>query len=179
MYGCDWGWCWGQSLPSSSRYIFIFLIADRQGQSLVLQGLHDMTWVVLSLLNVWIPLIVFTFTSMSTVSNGSRCLSTNARSCILIWEYRPSGKLACIVIHSFCNIVHTVSCAPVAKVYHIIPCLIIMWKSMGSFFIKHLILSLSLSLIVTTLGKLIWLSLKVTLTSFQSISRVSPNMILI
>ena len=82
----------------------------------------------------------------------------------------PSQKLAYIVIHSSCNIVHTVSCAPEAKVKNLIPCLSIMWKSRGSFFIKHLILILSLSLIVKTLGKLIWLSLEVTLTSFQSIS---------
>ena len=68
---------------------------------------------------------------------------------------------------------HTVSCVPKAKVNHVIPCLSHMWKSRGSFFIKHLILILSLSLIVTTLGKLIFLSLKVTLTSFQSIFRVS------
>ena len=68
---------------------------------------------------------------------------------------------------------HTVSCVPKAKVNHVISCLSIRWKARGSFFIKHLILILYLSLIVTTLGKLILLSLKVTLTSFQSISRVS------
>ena len=78
VHGHEWGWGWGlglgPSLPSSSRYILIFLIKDGYRWSLVLQGLHDMTWVVPSLLNVWIPLIIFTFTSMSTVSNGSRHL---------------------------------------------------------------------------------------------------------
>ena len=68
---------------------------------------------------------------------------------------------------------YSVSCVPEAKVNHVIPCLSIMWKSSGSFFIQHLTLILSLSLIVTILGKLILLSLKVMLTSFQSISRVS------
>ena len=62
---------------------------------------------------------------------------------------------------------------PVAKVNHIIPCFSIRWKSKGSLFIKHLTLILSWSLIVTTLGKLTWLSLKVTVTSFLSISSTS------
>ena len=70
---------------------------------------------------------------------------------------------------------HTVSCVLEVKVNHVIPCLSIMWKSRGSFFIKCLILILSLSLIVTTVGKLILLSLKVTLTSFQSISKISQT----
>ena len=68
---------------------------------------------------------------------------------------------------------------PTAKVNHVIPCLSIRWKSKGSFFIKHLTLILSLSLIVTTLGKLILLSLKVTVTSFQSISLSVPYVIYI
>ena len=46
------------SLPSSSKYVFIFLIRDGKGSILVLQGLQDITWVVHSLLNVWIPLII-------------------------------------------------------------------------------------------------------------------------
>ena len=31
VHGCDWGWGWGlgPSLPSSSRYVFIFLIKAR------------------------------------------------------------------------------------------------------------------------------------------------------
>ena len=62
---------------------------------------------------------------------------------------------------------------PAAKVNHIIPSLSIRWKGNGSLFIKHLTLILSWSLIVTTLGKLILLSLKITVTSLQSISSVS------
>ena len=60
-----------------------------------------------------------------------------------------------------------------AKVNHKIPYLSIRQKSRGSFFIECLFLILSWSLIVTALGKLILLSLKVTVTSFQSISRMS------
>ena len=139
----------------------------------MLQGLHNMTWVVLSPLNVWIPLIIFTFTSTSTVSNGSRHLKYPCRKLYSGFRIQAIWKISYIVIQSFCNVNHTVSGVPAAKVNHVIPCLSIRWKSRGSFFIKYLILILSWSLIVTTLGKLILLSLKVTLTSFQSISRVS------
>ena len=132
-----------------------------------------MTWVVLSLLNMWIPLTVFTFTSTSTVSNGSRHLMYLCRKLHSGLRIQAIWKISYTVIQSFCNINHTVSCVPVAKLNHVIPCLSIRWKSRGSFFIKLLILILSWSWIVTTLGKLILLWLKVTLTSFQSISRVS------
>ena len=64
-------------------------------------------------------------------------------------------------------LIYSVSRVPEGKVNHVIPCFSIMWKSSGSFFIMHLILIVSLSLIVTILGELILLSLKVTLTSFQ------------
>ena len=40
---------------------------------------RDMTRVILSLLNVWIPPMIFTFTSISTVSNGSRHLKYPCR----------------------------------------------------------------------------------------------------
>ena len=94
-----------------------------------------------------------------------------ARDCILVWEYRPSGKLS---ILSFTVFVMLFSYSPLCAQGQSELCnsfLSIMWKGRGSF-LKHLVLILSLSLIVTTLGKLILLSLKVTLTSFQSISRV-------
>ena len=74
-----------------------------------------------------------------------------------------------------CSVIYTVSCVPAARVYHVIPCFSIRWMSNGSLFIKCLTLILSLSLIVTTLGKLILFSLKVTVTSFQSISNVSQR----
>ena len=128
---------------------------------------------VQSLLNVWMTLIVLIFTSTCTVSSGSRhlkypCLKLHSGLRIqVIW------KISYIVICSSVMLFQTVSSVPKAKVNHVIPCLSIMWKSRGSFFIKCLIFILSLSLTVTTLGKLILLLLKVTLTSFQSISRVS------
>ena len=57
-------------------------------------------------------------------------------------EYKPSGKLAILLfqVQNFCSVNYTLSCVPVAKVNHVIPFLSIMWKSKGSFFIKHLIL---------------------------------------
>ena len=66
-----------------------------------------------------------------------------------------------------------VSCIPVAKVNPIIPCFNNRWKSKGFLFINCLTLILSWSLIITTLGKSISSPLKVTVTSFQSISNVS------
>ena len=157
-------WVWGQAcLPALGMSSSSLLRMDRDG-ALCSMGLHDMTWVVLSLLNVWILLIVFTFTSMSTVSNGSRHLKYPCRKLLLDLRIQTIWKISCIAIQSFSNVNHMVSCVATAKVNHVIPCLSIMWKSRGSFFIKHLILILSWSLIVTTLGKLILLSLKVTLT---------------
>ena len=112
------------------------------------------------LLNVLNPCIIFTLTSLSTVSTGIRHLKD------------PSGKLAIlsfqnfrVFIMLFCSVIYTVSCVPVAKVNHLIPCFSIRWKSKDSLFIKCLTLILSCSLITTILGKLIWLSLKVTVTS--------------
>ena len=73
------------------------------------------------------------------------------------------------------GIIYTVSNVPVARVYCISPCFSIRGKSNGFLFIKCLTLILSWSLIVTTLGKLILFSLKITVTSFQSISNVSQR----
>ena len=132
-----------------------------------------MIWVVWSLLNVWKPLIILIFTSTSIVSMGRRHLKYPCKKWHFGLRIQAIWKISYIVIYSSVMLFHTVSCVPEAKVNHVIPCLSIMWKSRSSFFIKYLILILSLSLIVTTLGKLILLSLKVTVTSFQSISRVS------
>ena len=134
------------------------------------------------LLNIWIPFIVLTFTSTSMVSSGNRHLKypcTKLHSGIrvqAIWKisyivlYSSLFALSCIVSYLLS---YTVSGVLEAKVNHVIPSLNITWKMSGSFFIMHLILILSLSLIVTILGKLILLSLKVTLTFSQSISKVS------
>ena len=58
-------------LFSTSRKVFIFLMILGCGQSLVLQGVHLINWVVLSLLKICIPCIDVIFTSMSTTSAGS------------------------------------------------------------------------------------------------------------
>ena len=141
----------------------------------MLQRLHNITCVVLSLLNAWIPLIIFTFISTTTVSNGSRHLKYPCRKLHSCFRIKAIWKIHYIVIEiqSFCRVNYTVSFVPAAKVNHVIPCLSIRWKSKGSSCIKHLILILSWSLIIATLGKLILLLLKVTVTSFQSICRVS------
>ena len=126
----------------------------------------------LSLLNMWIPLIVLIFTSTSTFSTSRRHLKCPCKKIHYSFRTQAIWKISYIVIHSFCNVIHSLLCAH-GQVNHIIPCLSTMWKSRGTFFINCLILILSCSLIVTIFGKLIWFSLKVTLTSFQSISRVS------
>ena len=139
----------------------------------MLYRLQDMTWVVWSLLNVWMPLIILIFTSTSTVAIGSRHLEYPCKKLHSGLRIQAICKISYIFIHSFCNVIHTVSCVCEVKVNHVIACLNIMWKGRGSFFIQHLILILSLSLIVTNLGKLILFSLKVILTYFQYISSVS------
>ena len=94
----------------------------------------------------------------------------------------PSEKLASLSFCNFggfailiCSVIYTVSCMPAAKMYHVILFFSIRWKSKGCLIIKCLTLILSWSLTVTTLGKLISFSLKVTMMSFQSISNV-PHM---
>ena len=132
-----------------------------------------MTWVVQSVLKVWMPLIILTFTSTSMVSIGKRHLKYLCMKLHSGIRIHDIWNIIKIVIYSFCSVYFIVSCVSKAEVNHAIPCLSIMWKGSGSLLTKHLILILSLSLIVITLGKLILLSLKVTLTSFQYISRVS------
>ena len=61
----------GPIFPSTSRKVFIFLIIVGWGWSLVLQGVHLISCVVWSLLNMCIPYIDVIFTSTSTASTGS------------------------------------------------------------------------------------------------------------
>ena len=70
-------------------------------------------------------------------------------------------------------LVYTISGISVSKLNYVIPCLIITGKFNGSLCINLLTLILSHILIATILGNSILLSLKVTVTSFQSISSVS------
>ena len=124
----------------------------------------------------------FDFHFYTMVSSGNKHLKYPCTKLHCGIRMQAIWKIIYIVSYSFLFalsyiissvLFYTVSCVLEAKVNHVIPCLSIMWKSSGSFFLMHLILILSLSLIVTILGKLILLSLKVTLTSFQSISKVS------
>ena len=71
---CAWGLCLGPSFPSRCRYVLIFLMRAEYRQNLALQGLHQIIWVVLSLLKVWIPFMVTTLTFTSMVPYGSRHL---------------------------------------------------------------------------------------------------------
>ena len=64
------------------------------------------------------------------------------------------------------------SCVPAAKVNHAIPCFSIRWKSKGSLFIKHLTLIFVFEFNCNTSLQINFVSLKVTVTSFQSISSV-------
>ena len=114
-----------------------------------------------SLLDIWMPCNVFTLTSTSTVSTGNWHLKYPWRKLYIPDAIcMQSGRLALLLFQNFrvfamlfCSIIYTVSCVPVAKVYHIIPCFSIRWKSKGSLIIKHLTLILSWSLMVTILGK--------------------------
>ena len=121
-------WCMvGYQVFIPVPYIFSSSLSGTdKGWSLTLQGLQDMTWVVLSLLNVWIPLIIFIFTLTSTVSMGRRHQKYPCKKLHSCFRTQAIWKISYIVIHSFCNVIHTVSCVPVAKVNHVIPCLIMM-----------------------------------------------------
>ena len=66
-------------LFSSSKKVLIFLIIVGCRQSLILQGVHLINWVVLSLLKMCIPCIEVIFTSMSTTSTGSLHLKNPCR----------------------------------------------------------------------------------------------------
>ena len=132
-----------------------------------------MTWVVWSLLRVWMPIIILISTSTCTVSIGERYLKYLCKKFHSGIGMQAIWKLSILSYTVFEVLFYTVFCVFEAKVNQVIPCLSIIWKSSGSLLMKHLILILSLSLIVILLGKLILLSLKVTLNSFQSMSRVS------
>ena len=61
----------GPILFSTSRKVFISLTIVECGQTFMLQGVHLISWVVLSLLKMCIPCIDVTSTSTSTTSTGS------------------------------------------------------------------------------------------------------------
>ena len=76
----------GPILFSSSRKVFIFLTMVRCGQSLVVQGMHLISWVVQSLLKMCIPCIDMILTSMSTTSTGSLHLKNPCRKLHSGWS---------------------------------------------------------------------------------------------
>ena len=61
----------GPILPSISRNVFIFFMIMGCRQSLMLQGVHLISWVMLSLLKICVPCIDVIFNSTSTTSTGS------------------------------------------------------------------------------------------------------------
>ena len=71
-------------LPVLNMFSSFLSVMDRDGVLHSLQGLQDMTWVVWSLVNVWMPLIIMIFTSTSNVSIGNRHLKNSCKSCILV-----------------------------------------------------------------------------------------------
>ena len=58
-------------LPSTSRRVFIFFMIVGCRQSLVLQGVHLTSWVILSLLKICVPCMDVIFTSTSTTSTST------------------------------------------------------------------------------------------------------------
>ena len=102
-------------LPSTSRKVFIFLMIVGCRQSLVLQGVHLISWVVLSLLKICIPCIDVIFTSTSTTSTRSLHLKKPCRKLHSGWSRHAMSKMKYLQVY-------TVS---VSKLYHVIPCFII------------------------------------------------------
>ena len=135
----------------------------------MLQGVHLISCVVQSLLNMCIPCIdvIFTFTS-----------TTSTRSLHL--------KKPCKKLHSACSkhamFIFCLKCKTYFSLYcfhlclHVIPCYSLSYhhvKISGSLFIILLTLILSHILIVIILGKSILLSLNVNVILFQFISNMS------
>ena len=122
----------GPILSSTSRKVLIFLIIVGWGWSLVLQCVHLISCVVWFLLNMCIPCIDVIFTSTSTTYTGRFAPEeTHARSCILAVVSMPYS-----FIYLKCKTYFSLYCFHLClQLYHVIPCLIIMWKFSGSSFI--------------------------------------------
>ena len=69
--GLNWLVGIGPIFPSTSKKVFIFLIIVGWRQSLAFHGVHLITWVVLSHLNMCVPCMDVIFTSTSTTSTRS------------------------------------------------------------------------------------------------------------
>ena len=108
------------------KYSFIFLHEDAEGFPSVPEGLHLITWVVLSFLNVWIPHKVQTISLTSTMSprgfhekKAKRKLQYAAKSQAI------SGSISVISYAVWGGLLD-------AKVNQVVPCFSIIWKSRGS-----------------------------------------------
>ena len=76
----------GHILPSTYRKFFIFFMIVGCRPSLMLQGLHLISWVVLSLLKICIPCMDVIFNTMSTTSTGSLQLKKPCRKLHSGWS---------------------------------------------------------------------------------------------
>ena len=65
-----WGWAWTHLTFHLQKGLIFLMIVGWQ-QSLVLHGVHLITCIVWSLLNIWVPCMDVIFTSTSTTSIGS------------------------------------------------------------------------------------------------------------
>ena len=156
----------GPILPSTSRKVFIFLMIVGCRWSLVLQDVHLINCVVLSLLKMC-PLhrgnlhfyVHYLYKSLHLKKPCKKLHSGWSRHAMSCLKY----KYMSIYITSI----------SVSKLYHVIPCFTITCKFSGSWFIILLTLILSCILIVIILGRSILLPFNINLIPFQFISNVS------
>ena len=83
----------GPMLPSTSRKVFIFFMIVGCGQSLMLQGVHLISWVVLSLLKMCVPCMAVIFTSTSMTSTGNLHLKKPYRKLHSGWSKHTMSYL--------------------------------------------------------------------------------------
>ena len=111
--GLNWLMGAGPIFPSTSKKVFIFLMIVGWGQSLVLQGVHLISCVVQSLLNICVPCMDMIFTSTSTTSTGSLHLkklckklhSGCSKHAIFFLKYETYFSL-----HCFCLCLQIIPC---------------------------------------------------------------------
>ena len=120
------------------RYSLIFLCSDRKGFTPAPQGLHFITWVLLSFLYVCFLHNLWAFRSISIVSSGR----LQGRIPKMISQFAASLQAisGSISIYSYAVFGESLY----AKGNHVTPCFSMIWKSKGSHLTKCLILILSL-----------------------------------
>ena len=127
----------------------------------MVQGMHLISWVVLSLLKMCVPYIDVTLTSTSTSSTGHLHLKNSCRKLHSGWSRHVISKKKCSRIYT------------VSKLYHVIPCFTIILKFHVSLLIILLTFILSCILNLTNCGNFISLLLNDSLMLSQFISKVS------